>query len=91
MDQATVVGFERPQRKQVYLIFDFKDTDGSLHRVVNRTRQARMRFTKCDAGSIAYSRSTDGRMHSHTHVCIGCTDAAPVDFDLNARKRMRHL
>jgi hypothetical protein len=43
--QGTVIGFERPHPKQVFPIFEFKDIDGSLHRVVNPTRQAMARFT----------------------------------------------
>lgn len=64
--QGTVVGFERPHRKQVYPIFEFKDTDGSVHRVVNPTQQAMARFTTGDAVPIAYSRSGPQRARIDT-------------------------
>jgi hypothetical protein len=64
--QGTVVGFDRPHRKQVYPIFEFKDTDGSLHRVVNPTQQAMVRFTTGDAVPIAYSRSDPQRARIDT-------------------------
>lgn len=59
--QATVVGFERPHRKQAYPIFEFKDADGRLHRVVNPTQQAIARLTTGDAVPIVYSRSDPQR------------------------------
>jgi hypothetical protein len=64
--QGTVVDFDRPHRKQVYPIFEFKDTDGSLHRVVNPTQQAMVRFTTGDAVPIAYSRSDPQRARIDT-------------------------
>jgi len=64
--QGTVVGFDRPHRKQVYPIFEFKDTDGSLHRVVNPTQQAMVRFTTGDAVPIACSRSDPQRARIDT-------------------------
>jgi hypothetical protein len=64
--QATVVGFDRPQRKQVYPIFEFKDADGRLHRVVNSTQQAIVRLTTGDAVAIAYSRSDPQRARIDT-------------------------
>jgi hypothetical protein len=64
--QGTVVGFERPQRKQVHPIIEFKDADGSLHRVVNPTQQAMVRFTTGDAVPIAYSRSDPQRARIDT-------------------------
>lgn len=64
--QATVVDFDRPHRKQVYPIFEFKDSDGSLHRVVNPTQQAMVRFTTGDAVPIAYSRSDPQRARIDT-------------------------
>jgi hypothetical protein len=64
--QGTVVGFDRPHRKQVYPIFEFKDTDGSLHRVVNPTLQAMVRFTTGDAVPIAYSRADPQRARIDT-------------------------
>jgi translation initiation factor IF-1 len=54
--QGTVVGFERPHPKQVYPIFEFNDENGRLHRVVNSSQQAIVRFSAGDAVSIAYSR-----------------------------------
>lgn len=64
--QGTVIGFERPHRKQVYPIFEFKDTDGNLHRVVNPTQQAMARFSTGDAVPIAYSRSDPQRARIDT-------------------------
>jgi Protein of unknown function (DUF3592) len=64
--QATVVDFDRPHRKQVYPIFEFKAADGSLHRVVNPTQQAMVRFTTGDAVPIAYSRSDPQRARIDT-------------------------
>jgi translation initiation factor IF-1 len=64
--QATVVDFERPQRKQVYPIFEFKDAEGHLRRVVNSTQQAMVRFTTGDVVPIAYSRSDPQRARIDT-------------------------
>ena len=64
--QGTVVDFERPQRKQVYPIFAFKDADGTQHRVVNPTQQAMVRFKTGDAVPIAYSRSDPQRARIDT-------------------------
>jgi hypothetical protein len=54
--QGTVVGFERPHARQVYPIFEFTDESGQLHRVVNSSQQAFVRFATGDAVPIAYSR-----------------------------------
>jgi hypothetical protein len=64
--QATVVDFDRPHRKQVYPVFEFKDADGNLHRVVNPTQQAMMRLATGDAVPIAYSRSDPQRARIDT-------------------------
>ena len=64
--QGTVVDFERPHRKQVYPIFEFKDADGRLHRVVNSSQQAMVRFTTGDAVPIAYSGSDPQRARIDT-------------------------
>ena len=64
--QATVVDFDRPHRKQVYPVFEFKDADGRLHRVVNSTQQAIVRLTIGDAVPIAYSRSDPERARIDT-------------------------
>jgi uncharacterized protein DUF3592 len=64
--QGTVVDFERLRRKRVYPIFEFKDADGRLHRVVNSTRQVMARFTTGDAVPIAYSRSDPQRARIDT-------------------------
>jgi translation initiation factor IF-1 len=64
--QGTVVDFERLRRKRVYPIFEFKDADGRLHRVVNSTRQVMVRFTTGDAVPIAYSRSDPQRARIDT-------------------------
>ncbi len=49
--QGTVVGFERPHARQVYPIFEFTDENGRLHRVVNSSQQAFVRFATGDAYS----------------------------------------
>lgn len=64
--QGTVVDFERPHRKQVYPIFEFNDSDGKLHRVVNPTQQSMVRFATGDAVPIAYSRSDPQRARIDT-------------------------
>lgn len=64
--QGTVVDFDRPHRKQVYPIFEFKDAESRLHRVVNPTQQAVVRFTTGDAVPIAYSRSDPQRARIDT-------------------------
>jgi hypothetical protein len=64
--QGTVVDFERLRRKRVYPIFEFKDADGRLHRVINSTRQVMARFTTGDAVPIAYSRSDPQRARIDT-------------------------
>jgi hypothetical protein len=64
--QGTVVGFERPRRKQTYPIIEFKDEDGALHRVVNPTQQAIVRLTTGDAVRIAYSHSDPHRARIDT-------------------------
>jgi hypothetical protein len=64
--QGTVVDFERLRRKRVYPIFEFKDADGRLHRVVNSTRQVMVRFTTGDVAPIAYSRSDPQRARIDT-------------------------
>jgi translation initiation factor IF-1 len=76
--QATVVDFDRPHRKQVYPIFEFKDADGRLYRVVNSSQQAIVRLTTGDAVPIAYSRSDPERARidtfwfNHRWVMAGC-------------------
>jgi hypothetical protein len=64
--QGTVIGFERPHPKQRYPIFEFKDTDGGSHRVVNSSQQAITRFATGDAVPIAYSRSDPQRARIDT-------------------------
>jgi|ERR1700722_16725939 uncharacterized protein DUF3592 len=54
--QGTIVDFERRHSRQVYPVFEFKDADGSPHRVVNSTQQAFARFSRGDSVQIAYSR-----------------------------------
>ena len=54
--QGTVVDFERRHSRQVYPVFQFKDADGALHRVVNSTQQGIVRFSTGDSVPIAYSR-----------------------------------
>ncbi len=54
--QGTVVGFDRPHARQVYPIFEFIDANGRVHRVVNSSQQAIVRFEAGDAVSIAYSQ-----------------------------------
>jgi hypothetical protein len=55
--QGTVVSFERPHPKQVFPIFEFTDDTGRVHRVVNSSQQAIVRFATGDAVPIAYSKS----------------------------------
>jgi hypothetical protein len=54
--QGTIVDFERLHSRQVYPVFEFKDADGTPHRVVNSTQQSIVRFSKGDPVPIAYSR-----------------------------------
>jgi hypothetical protein len=54
--QGIVVGFVRPHARQVYPIFEFSDSNGRVHRVVNPSQQSIVRFATGDAVSIAYSR-----------------------------------
>jgi translation initiation factor IF-1 len=54
--QGNVVGFERRHTRQVYPIFEFTDENGQVHRVVNSSQQAFVRFATGDAVAIAYSR-----------------------------------
>ncbi len=58
---GTVVGFERPHAKQVYPIFEFKDETGRVHRVVNASQQAFVRFAAGDSVPIAYAKSDPQR------------------------------
>jgi len=64
--QGTVVGFERRHVKQVYPIFEFKDADNHLHRVVNSSQQAVVRLASGDAIPIAYSQSDPPRARIDT-------------------------
>jgi translation initiation factor IF-1 len=64
--QGTVVGFERPQAKRVYPIFEFKDSSNNLHRVVNSSQQAIVRLATGDAVPIAYSQSDPQRARIDT-------------------------
>ena len=64
--QGTVVGFERPHAKQAYPIFEFTDESGRVHRVVNPSQQAIVRFATGDAVPIAYSRSDPQRARIDT-------------------------
>ena len=54
--QGTIVDFERWHSRQVYPVFEFKDADGMLHRVVNSSQQGIARFSTGDSVPIAYSR-----------------------------------
>lgn len=54
--QGIVVDFVRKHSRQVYPVFEFKDADGAMHRVVNSTQQAMVRFSTGDSVPIAYSR-----------------------------------
>jgi hypothetical protein len=91
--QGTVVDFDRPHRKQVYPIFEFKDTDGRLHRVVNPTQQAMVRFTTGDALPIAYSRSDPQRARidtfwfNHRWLMGGCIVALTLVFGALMRRQ----
>jgi hypothetical protein len=91
--QATVVDFDRPQRKQVYPVLEFKDADGRLHRVVNPTQQAMTRFTAGDAVPIAYSRSDPQRARidtfwfNHRWLMGGCIVALTLMFGALMRRQ----
>ena len=93
--QATVVDFARPHRKQVYPIFEFKDADGSLHRVANPTQQAMVRFTTGDVVPIAYSRSDPQRARidtfwfNHRWLMGGCIVALTLLFGALMRRPSR--
>jgi hypothetical protein len=54
---GTIVGFERPHAKQVYPIFEFTDDTGRVHRVINSSQQAIVRFATGDSVPIVYSKS----------------------------------
>lgn len=79
--QAAVVDFYRPHRRQVYPIFEFKDAEGRLHRVVNSTQQAIVRLTTGDTVPIAYARSDPERARidtfwfNHRWLVGGCVVA----------------
>lgn len=64
--QGVVVDFERGHSRQVYPVFQFKDADGALHRVVNSTQQGIVRFSRGDSVSIAYSRMDPERARIDT-------------------------
>jgi hypothetical protein len=51
------VGFERPHAKQVYPIFEFTDDSGGVHRVINSSQQAIVRFASGDSVPVVYSKS----------------------------------
>ena len=95
--QGTVVDFERPHRKQVYPIFEFKDADGHLRRVVNSTRQAMVRFTTGDAVPIAYSRSDPQRARidtfwfNHRWLVGGCIVALTLILGALMRRQSTSL
>jgi hypothetical protein len=55
--EGTIVGFERPHAKQVYPIFEFTDDTGRVHRVINSSQQAIVRFATGDSVPIVYSKS----------------------------------
>jgi hypothetical protein len=64
--QGTVVGFERPNAKQIYPIFEFKDSGNRLRRFVNPSQQAVVRLAAGDAVPIAYSQSDPQRARIDT-------------------------
>jgi hypothetical protein len=64
--QGTVVDFVRRNSRQVYPVFEFKDSDGKVHRVVNSTQQVIVRFAAGDAVPIAYSRTDPERARIDT-------------------------
>ena len=64
--QGIVVDFERRHSRQVYPVFQFKDADGAMHRVVNSTQQSIIRFSTGDSVSIAYSRMDPERARIDT-------------------------
>lgn len=64
--RGTVVDFERRHSKQVYPVFEFKDADGRLHRVVNSAQQGVIRLAAGDTVPIAYSRADPERARIDT-------------------------
>jgi hypothetical protein len=64
--QGTIVDFERKHSRQVYPVFEFKDSDGMPHRVVNATQQSLARFSRGDSVPIAYSRIDPNRARIDT-------------------------
>ena len=64
--QGTVVDFVRRNSRQVYPVFEFKDSDGKVHRVVNSTQQVIVRLAAGDAIQIAYSRADPERARIDT-------------------------
>jgi hypothetical protein len=95
--QATVVGFERPHPKQVYPLFEFKDADGRVHRVVNPTQQAMVRFATGDVVPIAYSGSDPQRARidtfwfNHRWLMGGCLVALTLVFGALMRRQTRSI
>ena len=91
--QATVVDFERPHRRQVYPIFEFKDADGRQHRIVNGTQQAIVRLTSGDVVPIAYSRSDPERARidtfwfDHRWMMGGCIVALSLGLGVLMRRQ----
>lgn len=91
--QGTVVGFERPHAKQVYPIFEFKDSGERLHRVVNSSQQAVVRLATGDAVPIAYSQSDpqkariDTFWFDHRWVMGGLIVALTLVFGALLRRR----
>jgi translation initiation factor IF-1 len=63
---GTIVDFLRRNTRQVYRIFEFADENGRLHRVVNPSQQAIVRFLTGDSVPIAYSQSDPQRARIDT-------------------------
>ena len=89
--QGTVIGFERPHRRQVYPIFEFTDESGHVHQVVNSSQQAFVRFATGDAVAVAYSRLDPQRARidtlwfNHRWVLGGLIVALTLVFGALAR------
>jgi hypothetical protein len=64
--QGTIVDFDRRHSRQVYPVFEFKDTAGTTHRVVNSTQKGFAPFSRGDSVPIAYSRSDPERARIDT-------------------------
>jgi hypothetical protein len=77
--QGTIVDFERGRSRQVYPAFEFKDSDGMQHRVVNSTQQGIAQFSSGDSVPIAYRRSDAPWLIESNHLRLtSATTSIPM-------------